>query len=166
MNVPPERQPSSTADSLGWALVAVQFVLLGMLGLEVARARPSFGLPGPAGVLAGAAAAAGAAVIARASGTLGRRLRAHPAPPADAVLRTEDLYGVVRHPIYLGLLLLGIAGALIASTPRTAISLLALALLLNAKSRIEERLLTERFPGYAAYAARVPRFVPRFRLRL
>ena len=46
-----------------------------------------------------------------------------------------------------------------ASVPRL-ITLAALALLLNVKARWEETRLTQRFEGYADYAAHTPRFVP------
>jgi len=141
----------------GWALVAAQLVLFAVLGIEVVRTR-RFGLPGVLGVVA---CAAGSAVVALATGALGRRLRAHPAPPEDAVLRTDGVYGVVRHPIYLGLLVLASGLALIARSRRAVGIVLALADVFEAKARIEERLLTARFPEYASYAERVPRILPR-----
>ena len=53
----------------------------------------------------------------------------------------------------------------IAVTPAGVVDLeatnAALVAVLNAKARREERLLVERFPDYAAYMARTPRFVPR-----
>ena len=141
----------------GWALVGIQFVLFGVLGREVLRSR-RLGLPGVLGVLA---CAAGSAIVALATGSLGRRLRAHPAPPEDAVLRTDGVYGVVRHPIYLGLHVVASGLAMIARTRRAAGVVLALADVFEAKARIEERLLMARFPEYAAYASTVPRIVPR-----
>ncbi len=147
-----------SARGTGWALVAAQFVLLGRIAIEVARAQR---VPRPTLALGGLFAALGGALAALASSSLGRRLRAHPAPPEDAVLRTDGAYGAVRHPIYSGLLLAGLGGVLIARTAGAASALGALALLFDVKSRLEERLLRERFPEYADYAARVPRFIPR-----
>ena len=141
----------------GWALVGIQFVLFGILGREVVRSR-RLGLPGLLGVLA---CAAGSAIVALATGALGRRLRAHPAPPEDAVLRMDGVYGMVRHPIYLGLLVVASGLAMIARTRRAAGVVLALADVFDAKARIEERLLMARFPEYAAYASTVPRILPR-----
>lgn len=40
---------------------------------------------------------------------------------------------------------------------------LAFILFLHAKARFEEGLLCARFQGYPAYAARVPRYVPRWK---
>lgn len=143
---------------IGWALVALQFVLLGVLGLEVLRApRATW----PVWLAGGTLAGTGAAVIALASRRLGRRLRAHPAPHQETVLRTDGVYGVVRHPIYLGLLLGASGATLLARTPRAALALGALAALLRVKSRLEERLLAARFSEYADYAERVPGILPR-----
>ena len=133
-------------------------MLLGILGVEVLRAPRT---PWPLLLLGAGLIAAGGALIALASQRLGRRLRAHPAPHQATVLRTDGVYGMVRHPIYLGLLLGALGAMLLARTPLAALAVGALTALLHVKSRLEERLLTERFPDYADYAARVPRILPR-----
>jgi protein-S-isoprenylcysteine O-methyltransferase Ste14 len=143
-------------EATGWALVATQFVLLAVLGIEVLRAR-RVGFLGLIGI---GAVGLGSALMALASTLLGRRLRAHPAPHEDAVLRTDGIYGVVRHPIYLGLLSCAAGAVLIARTPRAAAAFAALSALLHVKSGYEERLLVGRFPDYPAYAARVSKLVP------
>ncbi|MGE3856364.1 MAG: isoprenylcysteine carboxylmethyltransferase family protein [Dehalococcoidia bacterium] len=145
-----------TSEAPGWALVAGQFALFAVLAVEVLRAR-RVGLLGLAGI---GAIALGSALMALASSLLGRRLRAHPAPHEDAVLRTDGIYGVVRHPIYLGVLSCAAGAVLIARTPRAAAAFAALSALLHVKSGYEERLLTEHFPDYPAYAARVSKLVP------
>lgn len=151
-------QGPARSGPVGWALVALQFVLLGVVGVEVLRAPRA---PWPLLLLGAALAGAGGGLIALASRRLGRRLRAHPAPHDETVLRTDGVYGVVRHPIYLGLLL-GATGAMLqARTPRAALAVGALGALLHVKSRLEERLLAARFPEYARYARRVPRILPR-----
>ena len=148
---------SDRSGPLGWLLVAAQFVLLGALGIEVMRTKRR---PGFLGLLGLGAAAAGGGVAALASTTLGRTLRAHPAPSEDAVLRTDGPYAFVRHPIYLGVLLFAGGALLIARTGRALVAFGALATLLDRKAHLEERLLADRFPGYAEYAARVPSIVP------
>jgi protein-S-isoprenylcysteine O-methyltransferase Ste14 len=108
-------------------------------------------------------AVAGGWVLALASANwLGRELRAHPAPSARAVLRTDGPYARMRHPIYTGLLLGAGGVAVLRARPEPLLSAALLAGLLNVKAAYEERLLLARFgPAYEAYAGRAPRFVPR-----
>ena len=146
------------ASALGWGLVVLQLVLLATLISEAARARRTIGLIRRVGILG---AAAGGAVVGLAALKLGRELRAHPAPPSGAVLRTDGPYRLVRHPIYAGLLLFAAGSAATAGTARAVASLCGLAALLSFKARFEERLLAERFSEYKEYARRTPRFLPR-----
>jgi protein-S-isoprenylcysteine O-methyltransferase Ste14 len=91
---------------------------------------------------------------------LGRGLTASPLPNQAARLRTTGLYAYVRHPIYTALLTFGV-GQVIASGSLIRVALLfVLITLLSAKARWEEEQLAARFSGYAAYAARTPRFLP------
>lgn len=106
-------------------------------------------------------AVAGAWFAVAGAVALGRELTPSPIPRAGAPLRTDGVYGWVRHPIYTGLVLLA-AGfvAATASVWRLAV-LAALVVLLDRKAHWEEARLRARFAGYAAYAEQVPRFVPR-----
>ena len=109
---------------------------------------------------------AGAVAIVMGALRLGRGASAHPAPTSRAVLRTDGPYRLVRHPIYSGVMLLA-AG--IAATTASVVALIGFAALiglLHVKARFEERLLTQRFVGYPAYARVTPRFVPGLRRRL
>jgi protein-S-isoprenylcysteine O-methyltransferase Ste14 len=91
---------------------------------------------------------------------LGRSLTAHPLPLERAKLKTNGLYAVVRHPIYLGLILIALAIGLGSGSIRKAIYFVLLTALLNVKARFEERFLTQKFPEYPAYAAKVGRLLP------
>lgn len=155
---PPDLSPRDAR--LGWLLVALQFLFVGVLVGEL-RAGKAASRRGAAGILG---AIAGAAAMGLASRRLGRELRTHPAPSSTATLRVDGPYGVVRHPIYAGLLLLAAGLAAIGGTARAAAALSALVALLSLKARFEERLLEQRFPEYREYARRTPRFVPRLSL--
>ena len=91
---------------------------------------------------------------------LGRSLTAHPVPLERAKLKTTGLYAAVRHPIYLGLILIALAIGLGSGSIRKAIYFVLLTTLLNVKARFEERFLMKKFPEYAAYAAKVGRLLP------
>ncbi|MCX6997835.1 MAG: isoprenylcysteine carboxylmethyltransferase family protein [Kiritimatiellaeota bacterium] len=69
-------------------------------------------------------------------------------------------YRWIRHPMYTAVLLLTLGGLLCQWAPLRMLAWLALGAVLYAKAAREERLLTARFPGYAAYQARTRRFLP------
>lgn len=86
-----------------------------------------------------------------------------PEPRASARLVTSGPYALVRHPMYSAVIVGALALAIGWNTVPHWVAFAALVAVLNAKARREERLLVERFPDYAAYMARTPRFVPRLR---
>jgi len=94
---------------------------------------------------------------------LGRGLTALPLPNAQAQLRTGGLYRWVRHPIYSGLLLTAASIAASSGSVPRAVAFALLVTLLTIKARWEEARLQRRFEGYAEYARRTPRFLPRRR---
>ena len=71
-------------------------------------------------------------------------------------------YGIVRHPIYTGLLLATFAVALTSGRLIAVIGLIVVMAAIWVKARLEERFLREELGGeaYAAYAKRVPMLVP------
>ena len=79
-----------------------------------------------------------------------------------AVIRT-GVFGVVRHPIYLGEILFFL-GFLILSLSLAAMVVWAVAVaFLHFIAKYEEKLLLARFgPDYERYLREVPRWVPRF----
>lgn len=143
----------------GWMLVVAQFALL--VALVALPVRADLRLPVPVVVLGVLLVVVGLAVVVLAALNLGRGLTASPLPNAAAQLRTDGAYRWARHPIYGGILL-GAAGVAVASgSVARLVIFVALIALLRVKARWEERWLRDRFPGYAAYAAMTPRFLPR-----
>jgi protein-S-isoprenylcysteine O-methyltransferase Ste14 len=104
-------------------------------------------------------AVAGLTVVLVAALTLGRAFTPLPRP-RRGVLRQHGIYGVVRHPVYGGVLLLALGWSL-AEAPLALVPTALLALLFELKSRREEVWLVERYPDYTAYRERTPhRFIP------
>ena len=91
---------------------------------------------------------------------LGRSLTANPVPLERAQLKTKGAYSIVRHPIYLSLLLMALSSCLQSQSIATLLAYCSLAVLLNLKARFEEKLLLEKYETYRAYAAEVGRLLP------
>jgi len=134
---------------IGWAVVA------GLRGPRWPRAARTTRL-----LAAVLLALAGAGLSAGGSRRLGRQLTPFPRPTAEGSLKQEGAYGLLRHPIYGGVLLLGTAWGLLTS-PLALLPLAVAGPFLEAKRSREEAWLTERHPEYAAYRERVRRrFIP------
>ena len=140
------------------ALVTAQFVLL--LALVLVPRGGGWVVPPWLRVVAGVLGVVGVVIMLLGGTALGRGLTAAPLPNAHAQLRTGGLYRFVRHPIYSGLLLMAGAIAVVSGSVARLVVFAALVGLINVKARWEERQLMRRFPDYAAYAARTPRFLP------
>jgi protein-S-isoprenylcysteine O-methyltransferase Ste14 len=92
---------------------------------------------------------------------LGRRFSGLVAIQPEHRLVSSGLYGVIRHPSYLGLFVLMLGwGLAFRSGVGVVIAVLSLGVLL-ARSQAEERLLSETFGAeYDAYRARTWRLIP------
>jgi len=139
-------------------LVTAQFGLIGLL--VVIPGGHGWAVPAGLRAVLAVLVVVGVGIMGLGATSLGKGLTATPLPNQHAQLRTGGLYRYVRHPIYTGLLLSATAFALASGSALRIVVLLLLIALLNAKARWEEARLARRFDGYAAYAARTPRFVP------
>lgn len=139
----------------GW--VALQVVLLAVI-VTAGIVGPQW--PGLARGLrlcaAAAAAAGGAALFSGGVAGLGRQITPFPKPVDEGAVRRDGAYGMVRHPMYGGVLLMTLGWALAAS-PASLAPWAAALVFLDAKRRREEAWLAEKHPDYAAYRADVPR---------
>jgi protein-S-isoprenylcysteine O-methyltransferase Ste14 len=91
---------------------------------------------------------------------LGRSLTPLPKPVEGGTLITAGVYGIVRHPIYAGLILAAFGWALWNGGALAFSLAVLLFLFFDLKSRQEERWLVEAYPEYPAYQERVKKLVP------
>lgn len=141
----------------GGDLVAAQFVLIGLVALSGRKRQRVGSLQKAAGLTL---MALGGAVVVGSGRSLGRNLSALPEPPDTARLITTGLYAQVRHPIYSGLLALGVGWGASRGSWGALGWTAALAALFHFKAAREETALLARFPEYAAYRRQTKRFVP------
>ncbi len=138
----------------GW--VALQFALLGValvLGLtDLSGWGPAWG--GGLRYVGMLFVSAAVVVAVLAAVGLGSSLTALPQPRDGGRLRTDGVYGVVRHPMYLSVLSAVLGWALMTS-PRVLVPFAALAVVLDLKRQVEEQWLADAYPEYPAYRMRV-----------
>jgi protein-S-isoprenylcysteine O-methyltransferase Ste14 len=91
---------------------------------------------------------------------LGQSLTPLPYPRRDGKLVEDGIYGIMRHPLYSGLILLTLAWVVFSLSWSHFLCAIALAVLLNAKATQEEQWLLEKYSGYARYQQRVKKFIP------
>lgn len=91
---------------------------------------------------------------------LGPALTASPIPKEQAPLVTQGVYGLVRNPIYSGLMIIGAGLVVFGASWWHVATWVALIVLLSLKARWEERMLGAAHPEFTAYAQRVGRFIP------
>jgi protein-S-isoprenylcysteine O-methyltransferase Ste14 len=153
------RLPALGPRGEGW--VVLQFVLLALVAAA--------GLAGPAwggtarlvtNVLGTALLAGGLLLAFRGVVDLREALTPLPHPRDDASMVDTGSYGLVRHPIYGGIVL-GAAGyGLLAASPLAIAGAVLLLGFFRLKSEREEAWLQARYPAYPAYRARTRRMIP------
>jgi protein-S-isoprenylcysteine O-methyltransferase Ste14 len=137
----------------GQLLVAAQFALIAWLVWPLTPQTWSL----PALALLGCAGGLGVwALVHNRPGNFNIR----PEPKASGRLVTGGPYRFMRNPMYSALLLFAAAEIVAYGDSWKIACWLALALVLFAKAKLEERGLRAQFPGYAEYARRVRRFIP------
>jgi protein-S-isoprenylcysteine O-methyltransferase Ste14 len=150
---------------LGWVAVLGQVVLIVAL-VAVPRRRSVADIWPPDGwIIVGFLVCASGIVVCLLSFiSLGSALTATPLPKEGAALRTTGIYSIVRHPIYLGILITA-AGFIIAiGTWWTALLWVVLYEFLTIKSTWEDRLLAERHQqAWVDWAEHTPAIRPRLR---
>jgi protein-S-isoprenylcysteine O-methyltransferase Ste14 len=144
----------------GW--VVLQAIILTAIVLAGLGRRDAWGDPAAvvSRVIGVALLVGGGALVIAGMRALGDGLSAMPRPPDDGRLVDGGIYARVRHPIYGGLIVGAIGFGLVMASLAALLLAGVLAAFLGLKSRREEAWLAERYPDYAAYAARTRRFIP------
>lgn len=91
---------------------------------------------------------------------LGKNLTPLPYPRADGKLVQTGVYGIVRHPLYSGLIFLTFGWSIFQISLSHFIAAIVIFLFLNFKSRREECWLSEKYPEYFDYQQRVKKLIP------
>jgi protein-S-isoprenylcysteine O-methyltransferase Ste14 len=140
----------------GKRLVFLQFGLIIMLAIfpDDINVDPALEYAGIAMI------AAGLVLLFAGFKGLGKSLTANPVPNEEGVLVTTGIYSIVRHPIYLGLLIITLGLVVSSGVWSQIIVWAALVMLLTYKMRWEETLLSKKYKGYAQYMATVPALIP------
>lgn len=151
-----------TNQRRAFSFVFAQFVLLAMLVLSPRSKDPYGPLTLALSVLGLILLAVAGLLVIWSFVALRRSLTASPIPKANGELVTSGPYQFMRHPIYTAILLAAVGVVLDAGYWPQLVIATMLYLLLNQKASFEEKLLADRYPGYAKYSRKTPRFMPRF----
>ena len=150
-------KPESPKKFQAWSYVLIQALLLALLvflrqsvGPQVHRFLVLGNLMQWLGILG----------VLMSAWNLRRSLTVVPLPREDGKLSTSGLYRYVRHPMYSSVLLLALGVSLHAGSAVKYLLVICLYVLFSMKSVYEEKYLTLKYPEYAEYSARIPRFIP------
>jgi protein-S-isoprenylcysteine O-methyltransferase Ste14 len=155
-----ETLPPLGARGGGWVAVQVVLIVAIVLSALVGRGWPAAVEPFAYAVGA-TILAAGIGLLGAGGVGLGSALTPFPVPRTGGDLRTGGVYGLVRHPMYGGGILVGLGWSTIFATAAGLLLTGALALFAALKARREELWLEQQYPGYDDYRSRTPhRFIP------
>jgi len=153
------RLPTLGPRGEGWVVLqGVFFACVGAAGLL----GPAWGDPWR---IVGLVAGVGLIVLGAAAAVLGvvglrENLTAVPRPIKGGRLIDSGVYGLVRHPIYTGIVTAALGWGLATASPAALVAAVLLGCFFDLKARREEAWLLAAYPTYAAYRARVRKLVP------
>jgi len=91
---------------------------------------------------------------------LGKNLTPLPYPIEKGELVETGIYGIVRHPLYSGLILAALGWTLFQMSISHLIASAILIIFFDIKANREETWLTEKYPEYSDYQQRVKKIIP------
>jgi protein-S-isoprenylcysteine O-methyltransferase Ste14 len=91
---------------------------------------------------------------------LGRNLTPLPYPKEDGELIQSGVYGIVRHPLYSGLILAAIGWAIFQLSLTHLLGAAVMFIFFDAKASREEIWLSQKYPEYSQFQQRVKKLIP------
>jgi len=91
---------------------------------------------------------------------LGKNLTPLPYPIENGELVQTGIYGIVRHPLYSGLILAALGWTIFQMSISHLIATAILLIFFDIKARREETWLLEKYPDYSDYRQRVKKLIP------
>ena len=142
----------------GWFYVTAQFLLLIVIALSKGAAKH----PSLATIFGAILFAASIFILIIAVKELRPSLTALPEPKVDAPLITTGIYGMIRHPMYLAVIMMAIGMSLVHWSMAAAIETVLLVMVLGFKLRYEDLLLHEKWPDAHDYQKSTGAVIPKF----
>ncbi len=91
---------------------------------------------------------------------LNKNLSPFPSPKKNGQLVQNGVYSLVRHPIYLGILIAGFGYSLFSGSLYRLMVTGCLFVLFHFKSEYEEAMLSDKFEEYKDYQDSTPKLIP------
>ncbi len=142
---------------VGKLLVGLQFLLIFLIAYPAGIGESNLWLK----IIGYTIFALGAVVITQGIIAIRPSLTVLPEPKEGAPLITSGIYRYIRHPMYAGLILMGLGLTLARDSFITGIETILLYFVLTAKYHYEDHLLRQRWPAAKNYQARVGALIPK-----
>ncbi|MEG5081049.1 isoprenylcysteine carboxylmethyltransferase family protein [Microcoleus sp. AT8-B4] len=152
-------------NSRGEYLVLLQLVLLAGFAILPVYQLPGFKIESTqllyfTWILASILGLAALILIVKGLIDLGKNLTPLPYPREDGELIQTGIYGIVRHPLYSGLILAAFGWTIFQISLSHLIATAILIIFFDIKSNREETWLTQKYPDYSQYRQRVKKLLP------
>ncbi|MEG4113556.1 MULTISPECIES: isoprenylcysteine carboxylmethyltransferase family protein [unclassified Microcoleus] len=153
-------------NSRGEYLVLLQGALLAGFAILPVYQLPGFKIQSPqllfylSWTLASILSLSGLIFIIKALIDLGKNLTPLPYPREDGKLVQTGVYGIVRHPLYSGLILAALGWTIFQLSISHLIASAILIIFFDIKANREETWLTEKYPAYSEYSQQVKKLIP------
>jgi protein-S-isoprenylcysteine O-methyltransferase Ste14 len=150
---------SQPSFSLGRGWVIAQLVLFALLFAAplIASGESPTLLAVPLGLLIGVV---GLIIALLGIAQLGSSLSIFPRPVSNGQLVQTGVYGIVRHPIYTGVIFAALGWSIVMWSWLAILLTLVLGVFFDRKSAFEETMLSSTYREYAAYQTRVKKLIP------